>query len=163
MKQNVKESKDSSELIHLIELLITELESDKFPAAYYVYQNLYDLKNEIVSANIPNSDTTVYKLVPIISDIIYELQRLKENAIKLPSAKLICLFKEITPIILQYRSSLYSSSKIALKKGKKDSFLQRIKLHIQPKEKSKLERLSYIATIIGAIATVIGLIISYCL
>lgn len=157
----MKDKGNYTKLISSIDSLLAKLQSGKFPNAYYTYQYLCEIKKDLSIVIDPEIDSTYSKLSPIINKINYEFNQLKNGNSKQSSTKLNSLLDEAGPIVSQCRTHLHFAEKKAKTNvNAYSSSLMNIRNPI-PKTKSKLEKASYIAAIVGAIATIIGVVIAY--
>lgn len=150
-----------NKLVSSIDLLMNELKGGKYPSAYYIFQNLHDIKKDLSSVIDPEIDSAYTKIGPIINSINYELHKLKNSDIKTSSTKLISLFNEAGPIISQCRSHLHFAEKKVATKNHDHPNTSNDITNLKPKTKSKLEKASYIAAIIGTITTIVGVVLTY--
>lgn len=156
----MKEKTKLDALNENIDLLMNELKCGKYPSAYELYQYLYDIKKELPLASNSEIEHAFTEASPILIQIIDEIKQLKDNKI-ISSIKLALLLKQGYPIISQCRTRLNFSQRESPVKKVKILTLQIIRGSRKLNSRYNLEKIAYIATIIGAIATTIGVIIAY--
>lgn len=157
----MKNKGNYDKLISSISLLMDNLRNGGYSSTYTysVFQNLNDIKKDLSLVIDPEVDSTYNKIGPIINKINCEIHQLKKNGIKTTSPKLTSLFNEAGPIISQCKTHLHFAEKKTTTKSSDFFNTSNSLINFKSNTKSKLERASYIAAIIGAIATVVGVIL----